>query len=326
MTEHEDLIWKPVADIGAARDRAQLLQRVRDFFAERNVLEVDTPLLGAGTVTDPGIESLGTRLAIAPRRTFYLQTSPEFYMKRLLAAGFPDIFKLGKVFRDAELGRNHQPEFTMIEWYRLGFELDDMISETIDFIEALLGSSRIAASADRVSYRDAFRRFAEIDPMATDIVELDKRLNADSDLRSSLGDSVDSRLDLIMATQIAPQFETESLTVVHHYPASQAALARICPDDVTVADRFEIFFGSLELANGYVELTDAAEQRRRCEADQEKRRLSDLPARPLDENFFAALAAGLPDCAGVAVGFDRLLMIRAGTSDIRNVRHFPIEN
>lgn len=325
MTSAADDSWKPVAGVAVAQQRARLLQRAREFFRQRNVLEIDTPILGEAAVSDPGIESIATKLALAPTQTFYLQTSPEFYMKRLLAAGFPDIFEIGKVFRDAELGRSHQPEFTLIEWYRLGLKFEQIIQETVAFIETLLDSSRITAAADHFNYRDAFQRFADIDPMAANMDQLFKRLDADQDLQNSLGDSVDACLDLLMATRIAPQFKTDRLTVVQHYPASQAALARICPDDVTVADRFEVFFGSLELANGYVELTDAAEQRRRCAADQDKRKKGNAPIRPLDEKFVASLESGLPACAGVAVGFDRLLMIHAGTKDIRDVRHFPIE-
>ncbi|MCH7853059.1 MAG: EF-P lysine aminoacylase GenX [Proteobacteria bacterium] len=325
MTSAKDASWEPIAGVATARQRALLLQRARDFFAQRNVLEIDTPILGEAAVSDPGIESLATRLALAPTKTFYLQTSPEFHMKRLLAAGFPDIFEIGKVFRDAELGRNHQPEFTLIEWYRLGFGLESIIQESVDFIEALLDKSRISAAADRFSYRDAFQSFADIDPLATSMDQLLKGLDADADLRSSLGNSVDACLDLMMATRIAPQFRADRLTVIQHYPATQAALARICPDDEAVADRFEIFFASLELANGYVELTDATEQRRRCEADQDKRRDKNAPIRPLDEKFVASLECGLPACAGVAVGFDRLLMVHAGAKHIRDVRHFPIE-
>ncbi|NOX70822.1 MAG: EF-P lysine aminoacylase GenX [Gammaproteobacteria bacterium] len=325
MSLTEDVSWKPVAGVAAAQQRALLLQRARDFFAQRNVLEIDTPILGEAAVSDPGIESITTKLAVAPARDFYLQTSPEFYMKRLLAAGFPDIFEIGKVFRDAELGRVHQPEFTLVEWYRLDVELEAIIQEAVDFIGALVDSSISVGTVDRFSYRDAFRHFTDIDPMSTSMEQLLDHLDADRNLRTSMGGSVDACLDLIMATQVAPQFNKDRLTVVQHYPASQAALARLCPDNAAVADRFEVFFGSLELANGYVELTDVAEQRRRCTVDQNERRTNNAPVRPLDEKFMASLESGLPACAGVAVGFDRLLMIHADTNDIRDVRHFPIE-
>jgi len=324
MTHAGDDSWRPVADVSVARQRALLLQRARSFFCDRNILEIDTPVLGDTTVSDPGIESIAASLAFDPAHTFFLQTSPEYHMKRLLAAGFPDIYQISKVFRDAELGSNHQPEFSMIEWYRLGVELEAMIQETLDFIVALVDPSRITATAARMSYRDACRNLADIDPTTAEIAELDQCLEMDSDLRRTLGDSVDSRLNLLMATRIAPRFNTRRLTVIHHFPVSQAALARTCPADDTVADRFEIYCGPLELANGYVELTDAREQHRRLQADQEKRRHNDAPIRPIDTNFLDSLESGLPACAGVAVGFDRLLMVHTGNDDIRQTRHFPI--
>jgi lysyl-tRNA synthetase class 2 len=325
MTAAADDSWQPVADVSVARQRALLLQRARRFFADRDILEIDTPAIGEAAVSDPGIESIAVKLALAPARSFYLQTSPEFHMKRLLAAGFPDIFQIGRVFRDAEIGTNHQPEFSMVEWYRLEFGLEQMMQETIDLIEALLDPARITSTADRLSYCDAFKDIVGIDPLHTDIDELDRLLNIDTDLCNALGDSVDSRLDLLMATRIAPQFKPGRLTVIHHYPASQAALARHCPDDNTLADRFEVFYGSLELANGYVELTDVAEQARRLETDQDKRRRNNALIRPVDRKFIAALESGLPACAGVAVGFDRLMMVHGGSDNIRQVRHFPIE-
>jgi len=324
MTCAGDDSWQPIADLAAAHQRASLLRQARTFFSDRDVLEIDTPVLGDATVSDPGIESIAASLASDPAQTFFLQTSPEYHMKRLLAAGFPDIYQISKVFRDAELGSNHQPEFTMVEWYRLGFELEAMIQETLDFVSVLVGPSRITAVADRISYADACKNLAGIDPSTAGVAELDQRLQIDADLSRSLGDSVDARLDLLMATRIAPQFNTHQLTVVYHYPASQAALARICPVDDTVADRFEIFYGPLELANGYVELTDAREQHRRLQADQATRRSNNAPIRPVDTKFLDALESGLPACAGVAVGFDRLLMVHTGSVDIRKTRHFPI--
>jgi lysyl-tRNA synthetase class 2 len=325
VSNTESVSWRPNAGIAAARRRALRLRQARDFFEQRNILEVDTPCIGEAAVSDVNIENISTTLALVPGREFYLQTSPEFYMKRLLAAGFPDIFEICKVFRDAEIGRRHQPEFTLVEWYRLGFGLDEMIGETVDFIEALIDPSRLSATTDPLSYCEAFTKFAGIDPLTAGIDELLLYLDADQDLRSAIGDSRDDALDLILATRISKQFASDRLTVVHHYPASQAALARITPDDDRVADRFEVFFGSLELANGYVELTDAVEQRRRCAADQEKRNNRGAIVRPLDDKFLASLDSGLPACAGVAVGFDRLLLIDLEASHLGETRHFPLE-
>jgi lysyl-tRNA synthetase class 2 len=325
MSNADNISWRPNAGIAEARQRALRLSQARDFFEQRNILEVDTPCIGEAAVSDVNIESISTTLALIPGRKFYLQTSPEFYMKRLLAAGFPDIFQICKVFRDAEIGRRHQPEFTMVEWYRLGFGLNEMVSETVDFIEALIPPSHLSATADQLSYCEAFTQFTGIDPLTAGIDELLLYLDADQDLKSSIGDSRDDALDLLLATRVSKHFANDRLTVVHHYPASQAALARISPDDDRVADRFEVFFGSLELANGYVELTDAIEQRQRCGADQEKRNNRGAIVRPIDDKFLASLDFGLPACAGVAVGFDRLLLVDLEASHLERTRHFPIE-
>ena len=325
MSNTQSVSWRPSAGIEEARRRALRLRQARDFFEQRNILEVDTPCIGEAAVSDVNIEHISTTLALSPGREFYLQSSPEFYMKRLLATGFPDIFEICKVFRDAEFGRRHQPEFTMVEWYRLGFELDEMISETVDFIEALIDPSRLSATADQLSYCEAFTQFVGVDPLTAGIDELLHYLDADQDLQSSIGDSKDDALDLILATRVSKHFASDRLTVIHHYPASQAALARITPGDERIADRFEVFFGSLELANGYVELTDAVEQRRRCEADQEIRKNRGAIVRPIDDKFLASLDSGLPACSGVAVGFDRLLMVDLKASHLGDTRHFPIE-
>jgi len=300
-----------------------MLHSARTFFSDRGVLEVDTPLLSATAVSDVNIESVEARLALDPGRPYYLHTSPEFCMKRMLAAGFPDIYSIGKVFRDGECGRRHQPEFTLVEWYRLGYGLRDMMQETVDFIKAVTGS--FSGEVEFTSYGDAVRRYAETDPASATIDELAAAAGADRQLRASLGDDRNAWLDLLVTTRVAPGFEPGTLTVLHHYPASQAALARLCPADREVAERFEVYAGELELANGYVELADAAEQRARIDADQAERRQRSLATRPPDQPFLAALEAGLPPCAGVAIGFDRLVMLACGADDIRSVTHFPFE-
>ena len=318
-----DRAWQPAAGVDVARRRAVMLEDTRRFFAEREVLLVDTPALSRSAVSDPNIESIGVRLGDAPGDNYFLHTSPEYCMKRMLAAGFPDIGQICRVFRDGESGRRHQPEFTMIEWYRLGFGLDDIMQDAEQLIAALLSDSIAKKRPRRMSYREAFQQFAGIDPMETDAETLPKLIDAEDDLRRAIGDDRDAWLDLIMATRVATQFDSSALTTIYHYPRSQAALARLCPDDPSVADRFEVFFGDLELANGYVELTAADEQQERFAADQEKRRRRGAKIRPLDKRFLDSLHAGLPDCAGVAAGFDRLLMLNAGTDDLRKVQHFP---
>ena len=299
-----------------------MLDSARHFFAERNILLVDTPMLSTAAVSDPNVESVRVTLGTAPDKPHYLQTSPEYAMKRLLADGFPDIGQICRVFRDGESGQRHQPEFTMIEWYRLNFGLSDIVEETVSLIAALLERADFR-DVHRVSYRTAFREHAGIDPISCQIQDLVDAAQADAALRSSLGDNVDGWLDLLMSTKVAPSFDADRLTVVDHYPAAQAALARLCPDDRRVADRFEVFAGAIELANGYVELTDAEEQKRRFQRDQHTRFDRGIPEHPIDANFVQALEAGLPACAGVAVGFDRLLMTRMRCEDIRLVQHFP---
>ncbi len=324
MTERA-AYWLPVAGVDTAKRRAAMLASARRHFAEQGILEVDTPILSRAAVSDCGIESVAVKLSLDPEHEYYLHTSPEFCMKRLLAAGFPDVAQICKVFRDAEAGRRHRPEFTMIEWYRLGFGLDAIMRDTASLIASVLGGALPEARSVDVSYREAFQMHAGVDPHTAAIDALADVAGADHDLRVSLGDDRDAWLDLLMSTKVAPEFDGSCLTFVHHYPASQAALARLCPDDASTADRFEAFYGNIELANGYVELTDASEHRRRFRSDQERRRRRGERVRPLDNALLESLDAGLPPCAGVAVGFDRLLMIASGADDIRQVMHFPDE-
>ncbi|HSN52091.1 MAG TPA: EF-P lysine aminoacylase EpmA [Woeseiaceae bacterium] len=313
------MTWRASSGVAVARRRADMLQRARRFFASRDVLEVATPALGRCTATDPNIDSL--RIADPRGATLYLQTSPESHMKRLLADGYPDIYGICRVFRGGEAGRLHQPEFTMVEWYRHGFGLDAMIDETVAFIAELLAQPALL-DAEVLEYGAAFGRFAGVDPLAAGIDDLAGAAAADADLRESLGSDREAWLDLLLATRLAPGFESGRLTVLRHFPASQAALAQTCPADDRLADRFEVFHGGLELANGFVELRAPAEQRRRMLADIEKRRAAGQEPLPVDEPLLAALESGLPACAGVAVGFERLLMIAAGAQDIRDVVTF----
>ena len=299
-----------------------MLSRARTFFSDRNVLEVETPTLNRATASDPQIQSCYVETSGSSE--LILQTSPESYMKRLLAAGYPDIYSICRVFRDGEVGQRHQPEFTMIEWYRHGFDLDSIIAETISLIGAV-AESPVQGEIQDIEYRDAFLELAGIDPFTASISEMAQAGDADPALRSSIGDDRDAWLDLLLSTRVATRLPTDRLTVLRHYPASQAALARLCPGDPTVADRFEVFFGSLELANGFVELRDAAEQHHRIEADNAAREAAGLRAVPVDEALLAALESGLPACAGVAAGLDRLLMVALGKSDIREVLTFAFD-
>ena len=297
-----------------------MLQRIRAAFAERSVLEVDTPALSAAAVSDPHIESIAASLRLDSRREYYLHTSPEYCMKRLLCDGYPDIYQVCKVFRDGEAGRNHQPEFTMLEWYRLGYNLDEIVCDALEIIGIALERSSVGAV--RLSYRDAFTSHANFDPFAASVDEIRDRVGADESLTESVGDDRDAWLDIALDRLVVPLFTQDVFTVLFHYPVSQAALARACSSDAAVADRFEVFLGAKELANGYVELTEPDEQQRRFSADQGVRDVSGNPVRPLDNDFLAAIDSGLPPCAGVAVGLDRLLMIASGLDDIRTVQTF----
>ncbi len=313
--------WQPAASFDAMRLRARLNARIRAFFAERGVLEVETPILSQAGNTDPNIASFSLEFrghADAGTRTRWLRTSPEFPLKRLLAAGIGDCYELGRVFRDGEAGGRHNPEFTMLEWYRLGRDHLQLADETIELVRALLALVGREASVRKIAYRDLYRDMLGLDPVATGIEEL----------RAAFGDITidpegltrDDWLDLLMTHHIQPCFPSDQLLVVHGYPASQCALAKVVArDGVEVAERFELYLGPLELANGYHELLDATEQRRRFERDLVIRASRGVASPPVDEHLLAALEQGMPPCAGVALGVDRLLMAMLGAPRIADV-------
>ena len=315
--------WKPLTDTRVAMRRAAMLERAREYFSDQGVLAVDTPALCRYPTSDPNIESLGVRSQ--PGKDGYLHTSPEAYMKRLLAAGYPDIYSVCRVFRDGEAGKRHLPEFTMAEWYRLNFDLDAIVDDTVGFIAACVNLPALTERVQRIDYAEAFAELAGVDALDGATEDIVAVATSEQRLRDALGDDRDAALDLIMADVIAPQFAPDRLTVVRHYPASQAALSRLCPADARVADRFEVFCGDLELANGYVELTDAGEQRERIAADIAAREQSGRSSLLADESLLAALEAGLPPCAGVAVGVERLHMVLDQADDIRDVITFATE-
>jgi lysyl-tRNA synthetase class 2 len=316
--------WRPTSNADVAARRAALLRRLRQYFDDQQVLEVDTPALSAAASSDVQLESFEVSNSVSATPLF-LYTSPEFCMKRLLASGYPDIYSICRVFRDAESGRHHQPEFTLLEWYRRDFDLNAIIADTLNVIALALEEPTFRESATILDYRDAFAASVGIDPISASVSELADAARADTSLREALGDERDDWLDLLLTSKVAPTFAKNRLTVLRHYPASQAALAQLCPADATVADRFEIFKGPIELANGYVELGNAAEQTKRIASEQWHRERRGRRQRPSDQNLVAALEAGLPSCSGVAVGIERLHMIHENTDDIRNVICFAFE-
>ncbi|MCP4042016.1 MAG: EF-P lysine aminoacylase GenX [Gammaproteobacteria bacterium] len=315
--------WKPAASRDVIRLRAEILARIRGFFAEREVLEVETPLLSAETVTDPHIHSLTTRCKLpGGEGELYLQTSPEFAMKRLLAAGSGSIYQVCKAFRDGEAGSAHNPEFTILEWYRVGFD-HHLLMDEVDELLRVLGISE--QPAERLMYREAFNRFGGCDPFQAAEEEL-SALATESGLVSEGANGLDrdGLLDFLFSQLVQPSLAGQRPYFIHSYPSSQAALARINPDAPAVADRFELFFQGVELGNGYHELADSVELRSRFSTDLAKRAALGMPAPQPGEHFLSAMTYGLPDCAGVAVGVDRLVMLAAGLNDVRQVMTFPV--
>ncbi|WP_368563664.1 EF-P lysine aminoacylase EpmA [Pseudoxanthomonas sp. UTMC 1351] len=319
------MTWQPSAPFEAIRLRAKLNALIRDFFAKRNVLEVETPILSQAGNTDPNIASFslefGGHVDAGPRRR-WLRTSPEFPLKRLVAAGIGDCYELGRVFRDGEAGGRHNPEFTMLEWYRAGWDHQRLIGECIALLRdalALVGRST-ELKVEKIAYRDLYRQWLGIDPASADIDALRAALgNVNIDPE---GLTRDDWLDLLMTHRLQPAFAPDQLLAVYDYPASQCALARIRQDEIPVAERFELYLGSLELANGYHELADAEEQGGRFRRDMELRRQRGLECPDVDTRLLSALADGFPDCAGVALGVDRLLMTMLNTARIGDVLAF----
>jgi lysyl-tRNA synthetase class 2 len=302
------------ASAAVLETRARIKARVRAFFAARDVLEIDTPALSRSATPDPAIDSIEARLGLDGNTAYYLHTSPEYAMKRLLVADARDIYQISRVFRDGELGRWHQPEFLLLEWYRCGFTETELMDEVEALLVAVMRECGRELSSERMTYRDAFARALEIDPLG-DLTALPKSL-ARRGVEVPPGLTRDGLLDLALGTVVARSFAPGRVTFIYDYPASQAALAEIKQQTPPVAARFEAFVGELELANGFKELTDGAEQRRRFEAELEVRRHAGRATPPLDDLFLKALARGLPPCAGVALGLDRLIALAAGLDNL----------
>ena len=301
-----------------------MLRSARAFFEERGVLEVETPIVSAAAVSDPQIESLVTQIAGLPGRR-YLCPSPEYAMKRLLAAGSGDIYQICKVFRDAERGRWHNPEFTMIEWYRVGLDDAALMDEVEALVGRLLAPARVLAAAERLSYRAALQRHAGVDAFGSsedELLDAARRhgIHCEADLDR------DAKLDLLMGLIVGPRLGSGNPCFVCDYPASQATLARLKPGLPRVAARFELYLDGLELANGFHELVQPQEQRDRFTRDLALRSERGQVPAPLDENFLSALESGLPDCAGVALGFDRLAAIALGANQLSDAMTFSIDN
>jgi len=327
MQIDSDAAWQPQADLATLRQRAALNALIRAHFSNTNALEVETPILSQAGNTDPNIESFsvafsGPSAAGSPQR--WLRTSPEFAMKRLLAAGIGDCYELGRVFRNGEAGGRHNPEFSMLEWYRVGWDHHQLMDEVIALVSAALALRGRVPAVVRCSYRQLFVEALGIDPFSA----------SDATLRAPLADARiqpeglgrDDWLDLLLSLRIQPQFPADQLLLLYDYPASQCALAKIRGNgEDAVAERFEAFLGPLELANGYHELTDATEQRQRFARDIDMRRHRGLSLPAIDMRLLAAIEAGLPACAGVALGLDRLLAALLELPGIAPTLAFPFD-
>ncbi len=308
--------WQPTASIDTLHKRAALLRDIREFFFQRKVTEVDTPALMAHTVSDPYMSALSVTMG---RKAFYLQTSPEYAMKRLLAAGMGDIYQLAKNYRADEVGRKHQPEFTMLEWYRLGWDHHQLMDEVYDLVSQLSSIK----NKEAFSYQQVFQSKLNIDPLTISEQALREiAIDAFGPLPNDL--FRDDYLTLLFAEKIEPQLGSNSICFVYDFPSSQSALARILPDNPHCAGRFEVYVQGTELANGFWELTDAQEQKIRFEEDNKKRLQMGKETVETDEAFLHALESGLPECSGVALGVDRLFMIASSKSTIDEVTYFPL--
>ncbi|MDP5052692.1 MAG: EF-P lysine aminoacylase EpmA [Congregibacter sp.] len=296
--------WRPGGTRAALQARGELLATLRGFFAKRQVLEVDTPIVARYGVTDPAIEPLRVTSCLPGAGALFLQSSPEFAMKRLLAAGSGAIYQLGKVFRDGEVGSRHNPEFTLLEWYRPGFSLEQLIEEVAELVCECLHRDGWNA----ISYQALFQEQLGIDPWDTSVADLKAVAAARLDV-GHLELDYDGWLDLLMSHLVEPALAHRGLQIVYDYPTSQAALARCTlRDGRSVAERFELYVDGIELANGYRELLDATQLIARAERDNARRHTTGQEQRDLDPRLLAAMQAGLPDCSGVALGVDRLLM------------------
>ncbi len=316
--------WQPSANNEIMLERARMLKNIRAFFDARSVIEVETPLLSHYATTDPHLDSLSSRFR---EQICHLNTSPEYAMKRLLAANPQPIYQICKAFRDDELGAFHNPEFTLLEWYRPGYDMFQLMAELAELIETLFKDSVISPEFDYLSYQQAFEKVTGFNPHQITSHECYQfAVGNDVDVPQGLSadDDVDDWLDWLLTQRVLPAFKKESFTFLYDYPASQCALAKVenNSEQFAVARRFELFFGEVELANGFFELSDADEQQRRFQQENQRRQQAGKKTVVIDENFIAALAHGLPECSGVALGLDRLLMVLSQSDSIDLVLSF----
>lgn len=311
--------WQPTATLETLKARAMLIQRMREFFHARDVLAVETPTLCHTSVTDPYIESIAAM--VRPSQKAYLQTSPEYAMKRLLAAGMGSIYQITKAYRQEELGRYHNPEFTMLEWYRLQFDHHQLMDE----MDALLQHVTGCENATRVTYQTLFESTLGVNPHTATLPELKTiALKNGVNFQGELNDN-DAWLQLLLTHCIEPNLGRDAPIFIYDFPATQAALARIQNTNPPLASRFEVYWKGIELANGFHELQSAREQAARFEINNQQRKHLGLNTLPIDQYLLDALTHGLPDCAGVALGVDRLVMLALNKTRLSEVMAFDFE-
>ncbi|PJG82566.1 elongation factor P--(R)-beta-lysine ligase [Caviibacterium pharyngocola] len=316
--------WQPSAPIKNLLARAKIIAEIRRFFTDRGLLEVETPVLSEFGVTDLHLATFNTEFTspfAEQSKTLWLSTSPEYHMKRLLAAGSGAIFQLCHVFRNEEAGRKHNPEFTMLEWYRPYFDMYRLIDEVDDLLQQILDCE----PAERASYQFVFQEYVGLDPLSAEQAELVEKAK-EYHFNDAENESRDTLLQFLFSAVVEPKIGLHRPIAVYHFPATQAALAQISSEDHRVAERFEFYYKGVELANGFNELTDAREQLSRFEQDNRLREKAGLAQRKIDERFLAALQAGVPNCSGVALGVDRLIMLALGAENISEVMAFGIDN
>jgi len=320
--------WQPTLTWEYAQKRAQILKKVRQFFNERNVIEVETPALSQGTVTDVHLDAITCRYnfltdsSVEHSTNLYLQTSPEFHMKRLLASGYGCIFQIAKAFRHEEAGRFHNPEFTLLEWYRLGFDHFMLMNEVAELLTTVLDCNEPV----QTTYQDLFIELVGLDPLTATRVQLISVIETSGKLSDWLTVEQDNDilLQFIFSELIEKNIGNDSPCFVYNFPSSQASLAKISPEDTRVAERFECYYRGIELVNGFNELTDSDAQLVRFQKDNMQRKVLSLQEKPIEKNFISALSKGLPQCSGVALGIDRLIMLALKTNHIEQVISFPV--
>ena len=317
--------WKSQCALDVLKQRAFLLAQIRQYFANNGVLEVETPILSSAGNTDINIESFTSEAINSDHAKSYLRTSPEFALKRLLCSGMGDIFELAKVFRKSEISSTHNIEFTMLEWYRLNFSYLDLIQDVTLFFKTIFGLFKLPdAGTDMLTFYQCFERFLDINIKTITLDKLNNTCNTYGYSGSLL--SRDQASDFLFATQIQPLFDDEALTFITHYPATQAALAEINPDDASVALRFEVFYQGHELGNGYQELTNADELLQRFKQDNLMRIKNNQMPINIDKNLLLAMQNEMPSCSGIAIGVDRLMMVLLGCCSINEVITFNAFN